>query len=68
MTSMIRIKVKKNSKLKQCKYRPITCGQCYYAPETRKDIVWENFPSDNPDYYLLPFINKKYLKEIGYYK
>ena len=62
------LKVKKNSKLKQCKYRPTTCGQCYYAPETRKDIVWENFPSDNPDYYLLPIINKEYYKEIGYKK
>ena len=62
------LKVKKNFKLKKCKYNSITCGQCYYAPETRKDIVWENFPSDNPGYYLLPIINKKYYKEIGYLK
>ncbi len=62
------LKIKKNYKQKDCKkWKPIYCIQCYYAPEARKDIVWENFPSDNPDYYLLPFINKKYLKEIGYY-
>ena len=63
------LQVKKNFKQKECiKWKPLFCRQCYYAPEARKDIVWENFPSDNPDYYLLPFINKKYLKEIGYYK
>ena len=62
------LKIKKNYKQKDCKkWKPIYCIQCYYAPEARKDIIWENFPSDNSDYYLLPIINKKYLKEIGYY-
>ena len=63
------LQVKKNFKQKECiKWSPLFCLQCYYAPEARKDIVWENFPSDNSDYYLLPIINKKYYKEIGYYK
>ena len=63
------LKIKKNSKQKNCNnfYTPIYCNECYYAPEARKDIIWENFPSDNSDYYLLPIINKKYYKEIGYY-
>ena len=43
-------------------------GSGLYDVETRKDIVWENFLSDNSDYYLLPIINKKYYKEIGYKK
>ena len=63
------LKIKKNFKQKDCKkWRPVYCSQCYYDPLARKDIIWENFPSDNPDYYLLPIINKKYYKEIGYYK
>lgn len=62
------LQIKKNFKQKECKkWSPLHCYQCYYAPEARKDIIWENFPSDNSDYYLLPIINKKYLKEIGYY-
>ena len=63
------LRIKKNFKQKDCKkWSPLYCSQCYYAPEARKDIIWENFPSDNSDYYLLPIINKKYYKEIGYYK
>ena len=63
------LKIKKNFKQKDCKkWSPLYCSQCYYDPLARKDIIWENFPSDNPDYYLLPIINKKYYKEIGYYK
>ena len=62
------LKIKKNFKQKECKkWSPLHCYQCYYAPEARKDIIWENFPSDNSDYFLLPIIKKKYLKEIGYY-
>ena len=62
------LKIKRNFKQKDCKkWSPVYCSQCYYAPEARKDIIWENFPSDNSDYYLLPIINKKYYKEIGYY-
>tara|TARA_B000000557_G_scaffold157090_1_gene127317 strand:- start:85 stop:540 length:456 start_codon:yes stop_codon:yes gene_type:complete len=62
------LQIKKNFKQKECKkWSPLHCYQCYYAPEARKDIIWENFPSDNSDYYLLPIINKKYLNEIGYY-
>ena len=63
------LRIKKNFKQKDCKkWRPVYCSQCYYTPEARKDIIWENFPSDNSDYYLLPIINKKYYKEIGYKK
>ena len=63
------LKIKKNFKQKDCKkWRPVYCSQCYYDPLARKDIIWENFPSDNSDYYLLPIINKKYYKEIGYLK
>ena len=63
------LKIKKNFKQKDCKkWKPVYCSQCYYDPLARKDIIWENFPSDNSDYYLLPIINKKYYKEIGYYK
>ena len=63
------LKIKKNYKQKDCKkWKPVYCSQCYYDPLARKDIIWENFPSDNSDYYLLPIINKKYYKEIGYYK
>lgn len=42
------------------------CKQCYKSPEGRKDIVWENFPTNNSDRYLLPIVNKKYYNEIGY--
>ena len=63
------LKIKKNFKQKDCKkWKPVYCSQCYYDPLARKDIIWENFPSDNSDYYLLPIINKKYYKEIGYLK
>ena len=63
------LQVKKNFKQNECiKWSPLFCRQCYYAPEVRKDIIWENIPSDNSDYYLLPIINKKYYKEIGYKK
>ena len=62
------LKIKKNFKQKDCKkWRPVYCSQCYYDPLARKDIIWENFPTDS-DAYLLPIMSKKYLKEIGYKK
>jgi len=63
------LKIKKNSKQKNCNnfYTPIYCNECYYAPEARKNIIWENYPK-NPNAYLLPVLSKKYLKEIGFYK
>lgn len=65
---LCKLKIKKNSKQKECNklYTPMHCNQCYIAPEARKDIIWENFPSNDSDNYLLPIINKKYLKAIGY--
>lgn len=63
------LQIKKNFKQNECKkWSPLHCYQCYYAPEARKDIIWENFLSDNSDYYLLPIINKKFLNETGYIK
>ena len=62
------LKIKKNFKQKDCKkWSPLYCSQCYYDPLARKDIIWENFPTDS-DAYLLPIMSKKYLKEIGYKK
>ena len=62
------LKIKKNYKQKDCKkWKPVYCSQCYYDPLARKDIIWENFPTDS-DAYLLPIMSKKYLKEIGYKK
>ena len=62
------LKIKKNFKQKDCKkWKPVYCSQCYYDPLARKDIIWENFPTDS-DAYLLPIMSKKYLKEIGYKK
>lgn len=66
------LRVIKNFKLKKqldCrKWSPTYCYECYIAPEISNKFKWENFPSDNSDYYLLPIINKKYYKEIGYKK
>lgn len=62
------LKIKKNFKQKECKnWSASYCSQCYYDPLARKDIIWENFPTDS-DAYLLPIISKEYLKEIGYKK
>lgn len=66
------LRVKKNFKLKKqtdCKkWSPTYCYECYVAPEISNKFKWENFPTDDPEYYLLPIINKKYYKKIGYIK
>jgi len=56
-----------NKKIKRVKSLQPTYKLCYKAPEGRKDITWENFPTDS-DQYLLPVVSKKYYEEIGYIK